>query len=137
MLKSIVMPINLQIVCNYVFDSIIVPHHIDSVHNSKLSTFWEDLVVMTCYQHVWYCNAGSNFNFAIMTSQNNTFAWLHQGHADRMILNINWTPNSSSILILTSTTSSRCMSLVSKLHIRHSSTSRLVSKCISEILLEI
>jgi len=49
MLKSIIVSIHLQIVCNHILKSIVMPHNIDGVHNSKLSAFREDFVVMTRY----------------------------------------------------------------------------------------
>ena len=136
MLKSIVVPIDFQVVCNYLFDSVVVAHHIYYVHDAKLASFWEDLVVVARYQHIGHRDSWSYFNFAIMTSQNYAVAWFHQSHAHWVIWNINWALQSTTgaLHILTTASSSVCMALCWELHIWHST---LVGEGISEILLEI
>ena len=133
-LESVVMTIYFQIIGDYVLNSIVVTHHVYSVYNTKLASFWENFVVVTRYQHIWNCDSWSYFNFAIMASQDDTIARLHQSHAHRMIRNINWTFHPSRARHILASSSSTRMRLVGILHIRHPT---LASKCIAKVLLEI
>ena len=133
-LESVVVTIYFQIIGNYVLDSIVVTHYFYGVNNSKLASFWENLVVVTRYQHIWNSDSWSYFDFAIMASQDYVITRFHQSHAHRMIGDVDWTFHSSRAWHVLASSTSTWVLLVGILHVRHPT---LASKSITKVLLEI
>jgi hypothetical protein len=84
-LKSIVMPVNLQIIGNNILHSIVMAHNFNSINHPKRtiwSYFGKYFIVVTRDDKMGYSISRSNLNLAIVSAQYYTVTWLHEGHAN-------------------------------------------------------
>ena len=118
-LKPIVVTLNLQCVCNYGFDPIIVAHHLNLVNNAVLTgtsarwaPFGKYLVIVPRDQKMGDCVASTDLDFAVMAPQDHTVRWLHQSHGHAMVRNIDGTTLNWGCLRLGSSAASLVARLV-------------------------
>ena len=152
-LETIVVPVDLDRIANYVFKSIIMTHDFDLVDDTVLARTWlsKYFVVVTCNQQVRDGVASSYFNLAVVATQHKAICWFHQSHWNRMIWNINgvvWCRyfvlalvhtsviSSSSLILMLTTTLVLPMLLGALLELLHS-WHRLLTKRISKLRLEV
>lgn len=151
--KSIVVAMNLQRIRNDRLNSVVVPHHFHLLYHAerRVSRTWrvtlrKNFVIVSGDEKVGYGVASANLDLAVVASKNNAFTWLHQGHTHAVVWNINWVINTSttawlllrwsSMMIASWSTTIRLSKL--NITILHSwGTSRLLTKSISELLVEI
>ena len=157
MLESIIVSMYFHWVWNYIFYTIIVTGDFYLFNNAIRACrvtwryFWKNLVIMASYEQIWNCIAWSNFNFAIMSSKNHIVTWFCKSHADTMVWDVYWIINllwyihmgnsSSKIWMLfswiMSSTRISTLRILRILDVCVSHHSRLMTKCISKLLLEI
>ena len=95
LLKSVVVTMYFNCVCNDRFYSIVMAHYFHRTNDSKKrhflvpGSFWEYLIIVTRNYQLWNCVPRTDFNRAIMTSKNHTITWFHYCHRDTMVWNIN------------------------------------------------
>ena len=146
MVESVIVASHIHIVCDYVLQSIVVPHHFNGVYYSNLgsaSTRWGasawfriNFVIVPSNNQMCDCITSTDFYFAVMASNNDAVTWLHQSHAYAVIGDVDGVcigvrPNSGSSI--------GTHVLPTELHVApiwHPVHFRL-TKCLSKVLREI
>jgi hypothetical protein len=85
-------PADLELVSNHTFNPVVVTHDLDLADNSLLvggvAPLGEHLVVVPGDQQVGDSVASSDFNLAIVSSQDEAVCGLHHRHAHRVIRDV-------------------------------------------------
>ena len=97
--QPVIMTSYVDVVCNYVLNTIVVAHNFNCVDNTNrwytaawaiLSRFWINFVIVSRNHHVRDRIASSDLYLTVMASDDDTVTWLHENHWNTVIGNVNW-----------------------------------------------
>lgn len=143
LLKPIVVSAYLELVCNHVFNSIVVAHNFNYTDHALLLSVWfrKHFVVVPSDQKVRNCVTCAYFYLAVVPSEYKTISGFHYSHWNRVIWNIDWVIR--LLLVWLRMRPSTAMMTLSLRHLvrrltelRHMSLWHL-TKCLSNTLLKV